>query len=77
MRCLAQGHLDTQLGGARVRTSNLAVPSQPALPPELHAALFYHQPSYFQCLSKDTSLEGILSVINQKEHIDRPNWYNS
>ena len=35
VRCLAQGHLDTQLGGARDRTSNLAVASQPALPPTL------------------------------------------
>ena len=30
--CIAQGHLDT---GARDRTSNLSVPSQPAVPPEL------------------------------------------
>ena len=29
VRCLAQGHLDTQLGGAGDRTSNLLVPSQP------------------------------------------------
>ena len=35
VRCLAQGHLDTQLGGAWDRTSNLPVTSQPALPPEL------------------------------------------
>ena len=35
MRRLAQGHHDTQLGGAGDRTSNLAVTSQPALPPEL------------------------------------------
>ena len=32
MRCLAQGHLDTQLGGAGNRTSNLAITGQPALP---------------------------------------------
>ena len=32
---LAQGRLDTQLGGAGDRTSNLPVTSQPALPPEL------------------------------------------
>ena len=25
VRCLAQGHLDTQLGGARDQTNNLAV----------------------------------------------------
>ena len=31
IRCLTQGHLDTQLGGA----SNLLVTSQPALPPTL------------------------------------------
>ena len=35
VRCLAQGHLDTQLGGSMDRTSDLAVTSQPALPPEL------------------------------------------
>ena len=29
MRCLAHGHLDTQLGGAGDRTSDLAVTSQP------------------------------------------------
>ena len=37
VRCLAQGHLDTQLGGAGDRTSNLPVNSQPTLPPESHA----------------------------------------
>ena len=36
VRCLAQGHLDYQLGGAGDRTtSNLVVTSQPTLPPEL------------------------------------------
>ena len=35
MRCLAQGHLDTQLGGAGDPTSNLPVNSQPTLPPEV------------------------------------------
>ena len=35
VRCLAHGYLDTQLGGAGDRTSNRAVTSQPALPPEL------------------------------------------
>ena len=35
MRHLAQGHLDTQIGGAGDQTSNLPVTSQPALPPEL------------------------------------------
>ena len=34
-RRLAQGHLDTQLGGAGDRTSDLPVTRQPALPPEL------------------------------------------
>jgi hypothetical protein len=34
MRCLAQEHLDTHLGGAGDLTSNLAVTSQPALPHE-------------------------------------------
>ena len=29
MRCLAQGHLDTQLGGAGNRTSNLPATSRP------------------------------------------------
>ena len=38
VRCLAQGHLDTQLGGAWDRTSDLSVTTQPALPPEPHAA---------------------------------------
>ena len=36
--CLAQGHLDTQLGGAGEWTRHLPVTSQPALPPELQAA---------------------------------------
>ena len=35
VRRLAQGHLDTQLGGAGDQTSNLLVTSQPALHPEL------------------------------------------
>ena len=35
VRCVAQGHLDTMLGGAGDQTSNLPVTSQPALPPEL------------------------------------------
>ena len=34
-RCLPQGHLDTQIGGAGDRTSNRPVTSQTALPPEL------------------------------------------
>ena len=38
VRCLAQGQLDIQLGGAGDRTSNLPVTSRPALPPEPHAA---------------------------------------
>ena len=33
-----RGHLDTRLGGAGDRTSNLQVTSRPALPPEPHAA---------------------------------------
>ena len=38
VRRLAHGHLETQLGGAGDRTSNLLVTSsQPALPPEPHA----------------------------------------
>ena len=37
VRCLAQGHLDTQLGGAGYQTNNLVVASQPAIPPELLA----------------------------------------
>ena len=36
VRRLAQGHLDTQLGGSGDRTSNLPVTVQPALPPEPH-----------------------------------------
>ena len=36
VRRLAQGHLDTRLGGAGDRTSNLPVTSQPAPPPEPH-----------------------------------------
>ena len=35
-RCIAQGHLDTQLGGAGDLTNYLPVTSQPALPPEPH-----------------------------------------
>ena len=42
VRCLAQGHLDTRWRGAGYRTSNLPVTSQPALPPEPHAA--HHHP---------------------------------
>ena len=34
LRCPAQGHLSTRVGDAGVRTSNLLVTSQPALPPE-------------------------------------------
>ena len=34
MRLLAQGHLNTLIGGNGVRPSNLTVTSQPALPPE-------------------------------------------
>ena len=36
MRCLVQGHLDTRLGAAGDRTSNLQITSQPAPPPELY-----------------------------------------
>ena len=42
VRCLAQGHLDTQqqeLTGVGDQTSILPVTSQPALPPRPHAAL--------------------------------------
>ena len=35
---VAQGHLNTELGGAGDRTSNLPVISPPTLPPEPHAA---------------------------------------
>ncbi|CAL8365855.1 unnamed protein product [Arctogadus glacialis] len=35
VKCLAQGHIDTQLGGARDGTSNLSVNKTTALPPEL------------------------------------------
>ena len=35
VRCLAQGHLNTHLGGAWDRTSNLLVTREPTLPPEL------------------------------------------
>ena len=38
VRCLAQGHLDSQLGAAGDRTNNLPVTGQPTLPPEPHAA---------------------------------------
>ena len=38
MRRLAQGHLDTPLGGAGDRTRNLQVTIRPALPPVPHAA---------------------------------------
>ena len=39
VRFLPQEDLDTQLGGAGDRTSNLPVTSQPALPPEPRASL--------------------------------------
>ena len=39
VRRLAQGHLDTQLGGAGIRTSDLLVTSKPALPPEQRTAV--------------------------------------
>ena len=46
VRCLAQGHLNTHLGGAGDQTSNLPVTSRPALPSEPHAApkltLYFH-----------------------------------
>ena len=35
VRRLAQGHIDSQLGGAEDLTSNLAATNEPALPPEL------------------------------------------
>ena len=35
VRCPAQGHRHTQIGGAGDRTINLTVTIQPALPPEL------------------------------------------
>ena len=38
VRRLAQGHLDTPLGGAGDRTSELQVTIRPALPPVPHAA---------------------------------------
>ena len=37
VRCLAQGHLNTQLLGAVDRMNNLLVTSRPALPPGQHA----------------------------------------
>ena len=40
-RCLAKGHLDTLLGGACDRTINIAITSQPTLPPELLLHLYY------------------------------------
>ena len=44
---LAQGHLDTQRGGAGERTSNLPVTSQPAPPPEpLPPPAVTHNSSY-------------------------------
>ena len=39
MKCLAQGHLDTQLGGAGDQASNHPLTSPPALPPELSRTL--------------------------------------
>ena len=54
-RCLAQEDLDTQLGGAGDRTSNLPVPIHPTLPPERHAAeaCFYSGQSS-RCLRKSS-----------------------
>ena len=37
VRCLPQGHLDSQEAGVGDRTSNLLLTSQPALCPEPHA----------------------------------------
>ena len=39
VRRLAQGALDTPLGGTVIRTSNLQLTSEPALPPELSRPL--------------------------------------
>ena len=47
--CLAQRHLDTKRGGAGDRTSNLPVPSQPALPPEPHAAPVFRSVVHLFC----------------------------
>ena len=54
VRCFAQGHLNTRLGGAGDRPSNLPVTSHPALP-KAHAALYnswllcyqHNKPQYF------------------------------
>ena len=44
MRRLAQGHHAIQLGGAGDRTSNLAVTSQPALPPAMQTLMSSNEP---------------------------------
>ena len=44
VRCLAQGHLDTHLGGAGTELAPFPVTRQPALPPEPNAAPYQSLP---------------------------------
>ena len=43
---VAQGHFYMQLGGARIRTSNLPITRQPTLPPKLQLPQSYHLKEY-------------------------------
>ena len=53
MRCVAQGHIDTQLGGAGDQRSNLSITGHPALPPKLLPPLLElcHQLALYDPLS--------------------------
>ena len=73
VRCLAQGHLDTQVRGARDWTSNLLVSSRPALPPppqQQHKRYFFFSASLqsecttYACFPLYTSLEDFLTKPN-------------
>ena len=74
MRCLAQGHLDTQLGGSGDRTSSLVVTSQPDLspeaPPEWFIKPFFKELQPLKekvdvCLSFDDNMNPFPSFKNQ------------
>ena len=81
--CLSQRHLDTQQGGAGVRTSNLPVSSQPTLPPEPHATYTYvfwgsyGSATYLdfgQKAVEDTHAqgEGLWEKVEQATHLSQP-----
>ena len=63
MRRLAQAHLDTQLGGAGDRTSNLPVTSQPTLPPEATATLLPAQRARTSVQSERKENSGSVTLV--------------